>query len=161
MVDRGKIIEKLTFEGNKISELFSSFSKNEWEILLYFDEMEWQVKDLLAQFISSVRSFLLLFENIRLHDQGAPEHFSIIEFNNLQVTQMKEIQVKELVELFRKTRDKTVNWVKVVNDSDLEKVGRHPAMGEAKIVDMVKMIYLHNQMHLRDLALALKNQKKF
>ena len=159
MVPRNKIIEKLQTEGNKIIELFSSFSSEDWKILIYSDKMEWEVKDILSHFISAERSFLSLFDNIRVNNKGTPEGFSIDEFNNSQVLKMKEIQNKELIELFKETRTNTINWFMTIPETDLDKIGKHPGMGEVKIIDMIKMIYLHNQMHLRELILAVKDHK--
>jgi hypothetical protein len=28
--------------------------------------------------------------------------------------------------------------------------GRHPFMGQTQLVEMLKMLYLHNQLHFRD-----------
>lgn len=160
MVSREKIIERLQQEGDKALELFSSFSTKEWNTLVYFDKMEWHVKDLLAHFISAEKSFKLLFNNILESKQGALEEFSIDEFNNSQVLKMKDIEKEMLIELFRATRSQTINWLKVIPESDLEIIGNHPAMGEVKIIEMVKMIYLHNQMHLRDLRSTLMDLKR-
>jgi hypothetical protein len=160
MVSQEKIIEKLQEEGDKTIDLFSSFSRKEWAALVYFDKMEWQVKDLLAHFISAEKSFLLLFNNILESKQGALEEFSIDEFNNSQVLKMKNIEKEMLIELFRATRSQTINWLKVLPESDLEIIGNHPAMGEVKIIEMVKMIYLHNQMHMRDLRSAIIDLKR-
>jgi hypothetical protein len=160
MVSREKIIERLQQEGDKTIDLFSSLTNREWTALVYFENIDWHVKDLLAHFISAEKSFLFLFNNILENEQGSPEKFSIDEFNNSQVLKMKNIQKEDLIELFRVTRAQTINWLKIITETDLQKNGRHPAMGEVKIIDMVKMIYLHNLMHLRDLRSAIMDQNR-
>jgi hypothetical protein len=43
-----------------------------------------------------------------------------------------------------------------LQESDLELQGRHPFLGMTSIREMVKMLYLHNQIHYRDLKKVLK-----
>lgn len=160
MVQKSIIIGKFQTEGNKIIELFSSLSEDEWESLIYFDKVAWKIKDILSHFISSEQSFISLFDSIRLFGQGTPDDFSVDEFNNSQVLKMKDINKNELVELFNQTRAKTIDWLMNISDTELEKIGKHPGMGEVKLIEMVKMINLHNQVHLRDLIRTIKKQSE-
>jgi hypothetical protein len=43
-----------------------------------------------------------------------------------------------------------------LKDEELEIQGRHPFLGETVIREMVKMLYLHHQLHYRDMKRALK-----
>jgi hypothetical protein len=147
---------KLIRDGQKTEELFVSLDDLEWDANVYQDGVVWKVRDILAHFISSEKSFILLFDNILYLNQGTPENFSIDEFNNSQIEKMKDISTADLLTLFMITRKQTVIWVENLTEEDLEKIGQHPAMGVAKLRDMIKMIYLHNQMHLRDLRSVLK-----
>jgi len=160
MVTNQKIIDKLIQEGQKTIDLFKSLNETDWTILVYSEKMDWKVRDLLAHFISAEKSFLVLFDNIRLYNLGAPEGFSIDTFNNLQVIKMKGISSSDLIGLFQETRAQTVQWMNERTDIEMEKKGKHPALGEAKIIDMVKMIYLHNQLHLRDLQLVISQKNR-
>jgi hypothetical protein len=155
MVNHQNIVEKLLQEGQKTELYFSALTEPEFGICVYLDEQKWQIRDVLAHFISAEKSFLVLFDNINNHGEGSPEDFSINDFNNSQVEKMKNIVSADLLELFRETRAQTVKWVNGLTEEDMEKTGRHPAMGEAKLWEMIKMIYLHNQMHLRDLRSSI------
>jgi len=152
-----KITEKLDREGQKIEHFFTNLSESQLEICVYFDEQEWQIRDVLAHFISAEKSFLKLFENIRNGGSGAPDDFSINEFNDSQVLKMKDIDSRKLLILFSETRSLTLEWLKGLSEGEMTKTGRHPAMGEATLGEMIKMIYLHNQIHLRDLKIALES----
>ena len=90
MVNNQKSAEKLLKEGEKTELYFSSLMEHEWQICVYFDKKEWQIKDVLAHFISAEKAFLVLFDNIKKYGLGSPEDFSINEFNNSQVEKMKE-----------------------------------------------------------------------
>ena len=152
-----KIAEKLIREGQKLEQFFSNLNESQLEICVYLDEQEWQIRDVLAHFISAEKSFLLLFESIRIGGQGVTDDFSITEFNDLQVLKMKNIDPEDLLVLFGETRMRTVKWVKGLSEEETAKSGRHPAMGDTTLREMIKMVYLHNQMHLRDIRAAIES----
>jgi hypothetical protein len=56
----------------------------------------------------------------------------------------------ELLKQFVDVRANTVKWVSGLSDEDLTIEGRHPFMGQTQLVEMLKMLYLHNQIHFRD-----------
>jgi hypothetical protein len=155
MPGHGSIIEKLLKEGNKTEKFFFSLQESQWEIRIYNNAMVWKVRHILAHFISSEDSFLILFEKTRKSLNGIPSDFSIDEFNNLQVRKMEKIPPSILLNLFHDTRKQTVNWVAGLSELDFNKKGLHPSMGETSLQDMIKMIYIHNQMHLRDIRAAI------
>jgi hypothetical protein len=43
-----------------------------------------------------------------------------------------------------------------LKDDELKIIGRHPFLEVTTIREMVKMLYLHNQIHYRDLKKVLK-----
>ena len=47
-------------------------------------------------------------------------------------------------------------WVSALKDEELEIKGRHPFLGETVIREMIKMLYIHNQTHYRDVKKVLK-----
>jgi len=153
-----KIAEKLDREGQKIEKFFSNLSELQMEINVYLDGHKWKIRDILAHFISAEKSFLQLFENIINGGIGAPDDFSINEFNDSQVMTMKGLNSGRLLVLFKETRSNTLDWLIELSDEELSKIGRHPAMGEATLGEMVKMIYLHNQIHMRDIRVAIESQ---
>ena len=51
-----------------------------------------------------------------------------------------------------------IAWVLLVSDSDLEKIGRHPFLGQTTLREMIKMVYLHNQIHIRDIKNGIDHQ---
>ncbi len=150
------LAERLKTEGEKTAAFFAALNADQWQATVYTENAEWRVRDVLAHFISAEKSFLALFENIRNGGPGAPEDFSIDRFNVSQVAKMKSLSQSELLAEFNKTRAGTTRWVTALSELDLLQRGRHPALGVASLAEMIKMIYLHNQMHSRDLRRVLK-----
>jgi hypothetical protein len=42
---------------------------------------------------------------------------------------------------------------------DLAKQGRHPFLGTASLSDMIKLMYMHNQIHIRDIRRMLADSE--
>jgi hypothetical protein len=61
-----------------------------------------------------------------------------------------------LLDKYKSTRAETIIWVAGLNESDLEITGRHPFLKMTTLREMIKMPYLHNQLHYRDLKKVLK-----
>jgi hypothetical protein len=68
----------------------------------------------------------------------------------------KDATPQELIEQYESVRAESVAWVTGLKESELELRGRHPFLGPTVIREMIKMLYLHNQLHYRDMKRALK-----
>ncbi len=101
--------------------------------------------------MTSERAFVKLFENIRQGGQGAAEDFVIDRYNASQQEKTKNLNPEELLEQYKAMRAQMVEWVSNISDFDLEKTGRHPGLGVTTLREMIKMVYIHNQTHYRDL----------
>jgi hypothetical protein len=69
---------------------------------------------------------------------------------------MKDATPQELLEQYRAIRAQSVAWVSGLKESELELTGRHPFLGPTVIREMIKMLYLHNQLHFRDMKRVIK-----
>jgi hypothetical protein len=68
-----------------------------------------------------------------------------------------DLRASDLLQSFRQTRAAMVTWVSGLAEQDLEKRGRHPFLGVTSLREMLKMVYIHNQVHYRDVRRALKD----
>jgi uncharacterized damage-inducible protein DinB len=147
--------KKLLLDGEKILTFFNSLSDEELSKEIYSEGELWKIRDVLAHLVSAEKNFLELFKNIKNAGGGYPPDFDINIFNNSQVNSMKILNKKDLLALYLDYRTQMAKWVAQLNTEDLELKGIHPALGEAKLGDMVKMVYLHNIMHQRDIKKIL------
>ena len=102
-------------------------------------------------------AFWLLLPKRKGGGAGAADDFSIDRYNEAQQQKTKEFTSAELLEQYRDVRANSVAWVSGLKDEELEITGRHPFLEVTTIREMVKMLYLHNQIHYRDFKKALKN----
>jgi hypothetical protein len=61
-----------------------------------------------------------------------------------------------LLEQYKSVRSDSVAWTLSIEESELEKQGRHPFLGMTTLREMIKMLYLHNMIHYRDMKKVLK-----
>ena len=145
-----RLAERLKKEGEKVIAYFAALTDEQWQSEVYTEGDTWTIRNVLAHFVTSERGLLKLFKNIREGGLGASEDFSIDHYNARQQEKTKDLTPKELLKQFAEVRADTAKWVSALSEDDLAKEGRHPYLGQVQLVEMLKMIYLHNQIHFRD-----------
>jgi hypothetical protein len=178
MPDTPEILaQRLQTEGQKVLAFFGDLLPDQWEASVYAEdqaaelsgkehaeppagmeeEAGWRVRQVLAHFVSSEASFLRLIGDILTGGSGAPEDFDIDRFNRRKVADLASQTPAELLAQFAEHRQSTVELVSCLVQEDLKKTGRHPYLGVVPLTDTIKMIYRHNQIHLRDLRRVLRS----
>jgi uncharacterized damage-inducible protein DinB len=156
MSELSELAEKLTTEGEKFFAIFAGLSDEQWQSEVYTEGETWTIRNVLAHFVTSERGLLKLFERIRTTGEGASEDFSIDRYNAAQQQRSKAFSPQELLEQYKAIRADAVAWTLSLSESDLEKQGRHPFLGMTTIREMIKMLYIHNLTHYRDMKKVLK-----
>ncbi len=151
-----ELAEKLKTEGEKLVEFFSGLADDQWTKEVYTEGEMWTIRNVLSHFVTSERGLVKLFERIRTTGEGAAEDFSIDRYNASQQAKTKDLAPADLLEQYKEVRAESIRWVSTLKDEELEIKGRHPFLGETVIREMVKMLYLHNQLHYRDMRRAMK-----
>lgn len=144
------LVDRLKKEGEKVVTYFSVLTDEQWLAEVYTEGDTWTVRNVLAHFVTSERGLHKLFESILEGGLGASDDFSIDRYNARQQDKTRGLTPQELLEQFVDVRADLVRWVSKLTMEDLAKEGRHPYMGQVKLGEMIKMIYLHNQLHFRD-----------
>jgi hypothetical protein len=109
----------------------------------------------LAHFVAAEEGFHRLIIDILNGGSGSPEDFDLDQYNERKVNDLTGIPISNLMQKFSDLRQDTVNLVAEMDSNDLEKQGRHPFLGMAPLSDIVKLIYRHNQIHIREIRKTL------
>ena len=144
------LAERLKKEGEKVVANFVALSDEQWQREVYTEGATWTIRSVLAHFVTSERGLLKLFKDIREGGVGVLDDFSIDYYNARQQEKTKDLTPQELLAQFAEVRADTAEWVFGLSQDDLAKEGRHPFLGQVQLVEMLRMIYLHNQIHIRD-----------
>ena len=156
MSELNDLADKLSSEGEKIFALFAGMTDDQWQMEVYTEGETWTIRNVLSHFVTSERGLVKLFERIRLTGEGSPDDFSIDRYNASQQEKTRDLSLQELLEQYKAVRADSVAWTLSLEESDLDKQGRHPFLGMTTLREMIKMLYLHNQIHYRDMKKVLK-----
>ena len=151
-----ELAERLQSEGERFVSIFSELTEEQWNQEVYTEGTTWTIRNILSHFVTSERGLLKLFEQIRQGGAGAADDFSIDRYNAAMQERTRTATPQELLLQFKEVRANAVAWVTGLEDSDLEITGRHPFLGQAAIREMIKMLYLHNLNHYRDMKRVIK-----
>lgn len=151
-----KLAKRLEKEGAKVIETFNSLTDEQWRVEVYTEGQTWTIRHVLAHFVTSERGLLKLFKSILEGGLGASEDFLIDHYNARQQEKTKDLTPQELLVQYADVRADTVKWVSSLLENDLEIEGRHPFLGQVSLLEMLKMLYLHNQIHFRDFRKLLE-----
>lgn len=150
------LADKLKSEGEKYAAFFAGLTGDQWKLEVYTEGATWTLRNVLAHLVTAERGFLKIFEQIRQGGPGVADDFSIDRYNASQQEKTKELTPQELLEQYKSVRAEMAAWVSALSEADLQKIGRHPFLGPTSLREMIKMVYLHNQIHYRDLKKVLK-----
>jgi len=156
MPEVAELVQKLKSESEKYAAIFADLTDEQWQKEVYTEGSVWTVRSILAHLVTAERGLAKLFANIRDGGPGASEDFDIDRYNASQQEKTRELTPRELLEQYRAVRAEMIAWVSSLDEADLDKTGRHPFMGHTTLREMIKLVYLHNQLHYRDLKKVLK-----
>ena len=151
----GQIANRLREKGEETLGFFAGLAAAQWEAEVYTEGARWTVHAVLCHFVSAERAVVGLVRDVLAGGEGMPEGFDVDAFNAAQVAQLSAREPGELLDLFQQARREMVALVAGMDDSDLERVGRHPYFGVDKVERFLKLVYRHNMIHERDVRKAL------
>ncbi|MEN8240760.1 MAG: DinB family protein [Chloroflexota bacterium] len=155
-----KLAKRLTTEGIKTVEYFSELPSDIWEKPLYSEGASWNVRQVLAHIVETETALPRLFKHIVEGGSGVDRDFDLNEYNERTVEEITERDPAKLVSMFSERREETIKFVGGLSDKDLGMEGYHPFLGQAEIKEMIRLFYLHVQLHMRDVrALGQREQE--
>jgi hypothetical protein len=150
------IRSRLAIEGEKAAQYFKSLSSTDWEQQVYTTGSLWQVRQVLAHFISAELAYQKYITDVLHGGRGAPRDLDIDAFNEAETPLMSAIPVEDLITQYRQARADTLRLTDNLEETDLSRLGYHPWFGEKELSWYLKLLYRHNLMHLKDVQKAIE-----
>lgn len=151
-----KLADRMVRDGQKTLSYFRELSPEEWSAQVYRTGSQWTIRDILAHFVSAEKSFHRLVDDVVSGGPGAPRDLDIVEFNEEEVPKLDNLGPEKLLASFEEARERTAHRTRSLAPEDLAKVGYHPWFGAVEVRQMLKLVYRHNMIHLRDIRKALR-----
>jgi hypothetical protein len=145
------LIAKLVKGRQRTREFFENLTPEQWQLPVYC-EPDWSAYNLLAHFVSAEENLLQLSQDAASNGSGAPDGFDINNFNAHEQNRLQGESIPSLLEALDCARQQTIDWASTLTDEQLDKMGRHPALGEISVEAMLTAIFGHQILHMRDLA---------
>jgi len=136
-------------------EIFEALDPAQWEAVVYETPYPWTVRDLLAHFLSAEEGLRHLAQDVVAGGEGAPEGFDYQAFNASEQDRLADASWDRLLDELIAARQRTLSWVEGLDEGDLDRSGRHPALGQITVETFIDAIYGHQLMHIRDLKQVL------
>ena len=151
-----KLITRLERGFNKSNEILDALDHDGWQEPVEGDSDGWTVKDLVAHFIVSEEHLLMIAKDIAAGGEGVSEDIDIDAFNEDQLARQPDRTPGELQAFLRDVRATTIAWVAEQDDETLDRIGRHPTLGDSSVETIIFSIYGHQLLHMRELTTKLK-----
>ena len=144
------LAERLRSEGHRVLNFFNQLSLEQWGVLIYPHQSDWTMHHLLAHIVSAEIGRQELINNVYNGGEGAPEQFDIDRFNQTEVERLTQQSTQDLLQRFSLEREKLAQLVGGMSEMELNQLGRDPYLGLVPLIEMIKLTYVHLQIHLRD-----------
>lgn len=152
-----QMADRLQKEGQTTVEFFQTLPAEMWTQQVYTDGENWTIHQILTHLTQAEDSILRLVAHVVKGGAGSPEDLDLDAYNHKKVKEMEAKTSGELIEEFSHRRARTIDFIGKLKDEDFDKVGRHAYLGTSTIEEMLKLMYLHTQLHRRDIRKLLDN----
>ncbi len=150
------LANRLEEDAQKTIEFFESIRPEQWKTQVYSDGAAWDLHHLLAHIVDAEESVPKLIARVASGGPGVPDDFDLKAYNERRAERNAQRSPEELIEKFRNNRVESVAVVRGLTSEGLKMTGRHPFLGYTEVVEMIKIMYIHVQLHQRDIRRTLK-----
>jgi len=153
-----RIVARLTQEGERTCDFFGVLSPGDLDQQVYSDGAAWRVKDLLAHLAATEATVLDAVQGFLAGGPGLPGNFDLDSFNESEVGRRSKVSPGALLDRFSADRRDLVQVVQSLGEADLDRPGRHPWLGWTTLGEVLKLVYRHSMLHMRDARRALSSR---
>ena len=121
-------------------------------------EGAWSIRDNLAHLVDAERAHRrfveVVLEGRSIHLEG----FDLDRWNQEHVTRRAEQSIDDILDALRVERQKTLAFISTIPPDSWEQRGDHPALGDVSVRQVIKVIGVHERMHLKEIRKLLEMQ---
>ena len=149
------LIARLERGGRKTQEVFGVLAPEAWGAAVYREPQVWDARDLLAHLLSAEQGLLRVAQDVAAGGAGAPEGMDHNAYNAEEQVRLSGLAPQQLLSALAAGRQATLAWVHTLDDAQLDRVGRHPGLGQVTLEAIILKMHGHQLLHLRDTQRSL------
>lgn len=149
------LVDKFQEQGEKVINFVNSIPDGVLDKQLYDDGAQWTIRQTLVHLVESEESIPKLLNNILAGGEGVPSDFDLDRYNLSKVKRIGELGKDEIISRLTDLRKETIAFIKGLLEEQLEISGRHPFLGESTIQEMLRIMLVNSNGHLRDIRKAI------
>jgi hypothetical protein len=120
----------------------------------------WSVRQNLAHLADAERAHRRFVEAVMSGRSTRLEGFDLDRWNQEHVDRHADQSVEEILDSLRAEREETLAFIASIPHDAWEMEGEHPALGRVSVRQVVKVIGVHERMHLQEMHKLLQTQKE-
>ena len=157
-----RLAGKLRSEGARTSEFFKGIHGDAWQQVVFSSTENpiWSIRDVFEHLVISEDLLRALFRDVAAGREGAPRGFKVDDANNAALGTLRVLSLAEVFSRFQTGRDLTAAFAEILTSDQLATIGRHPFLGLCTLEEMLRLISVHNAMHVKDIKKSLSQQEK-
>lgn len=126
-----------------------------WDVQVYADGAQWTVRQLLIHLADASRGNNAQMMGIAEGREIIPPDFDLNRYNKRAVEKRIEMTVDEARAALTETREALNAWLDTLDESVLERRGRHASLNILSIEEILNVVINHERDHARDIARVL------
>jgi uncharacterized protein (TIGR03083 family) len=151
------IKDKLATARVGLLDVVDPFGDAEWATVVYSEEQEWTVADILRHLTGAEASMTRLIELIRDGGDGVPADFDLQRWNSRGVQKAGNKLPSQLIAEMSPNRARLIETIDSLQDDDWSKSGRHGSLRIMTIEQILNLIADHEMQHTQDIREAVTN----
>ena len=155
-----RLTARLQKGADQVARALAGPEEGDGDHVLYPGPPTWTVRDTVAHLLSAEDGLRHVGQAISSGGPGAPLGLHHDDLNAAEQARLGGIPVSDLLRDLAASREATIAWVETLSDADLDRTGRHPALGEITVEAHIQAMYGHGLLHLRDLRHSLQAEQE-
>jgi uncharacterized damage-inducible protein DinB len=118
-------------------------------------ERGWSTRETLAHLVDAERAHRRFVQAVLAGQPVHLEGFDLDRWNEEHVARRAHQSVAEILEALYAERQATLDLLSAIPDDAWERQGDHPALGEVSVYQVIRIIGVHERMHLQEIRQLL------
>ena len=154
-----KYLDRLEKARVRLDAVLDSVPAHLWDTRLYSDGAQWTLRQLLIHLMIADKGQNNVLKGVAEGKDVIPADYDLERYNKRSVEKQVEVTVADARAALQTSRADLVNWLSSVDDSALDKQGRHATLQILTLGQMLDVMAMHETAHTNDIERFVTENK--